>query len=245
MADRSAVVIGVGPPRGLGAAIARRFAREGFRVTMMGRSAEKLRASTDDLRAARRRRRGRRRRRHRRGAGARRGHARGSSRTRRSRRRSSTPAATGRGRSATWTREFLEEMWRVNALAGLFFAKAALDVMLPRKRGVADLHRCVGVASRAGDVRRLRLRRRRRCGRSRSRRRASSVRRASMSRTSSSTARSTATASTPSFRGSRPSAVPTACSIPDAIAENYWCLHCQPRSAWTHELDLRPWVETW
>ncbi len=32
---------------------------------------------------------------------------------------------------------------------------------------------------------------------------------------------------------------------PDAIAENYWRLHLQPRSAWTHELDLRPWIETW
>jgi short-subunit dehydrogenase len=30
---------------------------------------------------------------------------------------------------------------------------------------------------------------------------------------------------------------------PDAIAENYWMLHQQPRSAWTHELDLRPWME--
>lgn len=32
---------------------------------------------------------------------------------------------------------------------------------------------------------------------------------------------------------------------PDAIAENYWLLHRQPRSAWTHELDLRPWMEKW
>jgi NAD(P)-dependent dehydrogenase (short-subunit alcohol dehydrogenase family) len=32
---------------------------------------------------------------------------------------------------------------------------------------------------------------------------------------------------------------------PDAIAENYWMLHGQPRSAWTHELDLRPWMESW
>jgi NAD(P)-dependent dehydrogenase (short-subunit alcohol dehydrogenase family) len=30
---------------------------------------------------------------------------------------------------------------------------------------------------------------------------------------------------------------------PDAIADNYWLLHQQPRSAWTHELDLRPWTE--
>jgi len=32
---------------------------------------------------------------------------------------------------------------------------------------------------------------------------------------------------------------------PDAIAEAYWQLHGQQRSAWTHELDLRPWSETW
>ena len=30
---------------------------------------------------------------------------------------------------------------------------------------------------------------------------------------------------------------------PDAIAETYYQLHLQPRSAWTQELDLRPWVE--
>ena len=30
---------------------------------------------------------------------------------------------------------------------------------------------------------------------------------------------------------------------PDHIAENYWHLHRQPRDAWTHELDLRPWME--
>ena len=32
---------------------------------------------------------------------------------------------------------------------------------------------------------------------------------------------------------------------PEAIAENYWLLHRQSRSAWTHELDLRPWIENW
>jgi NAD(P)-dependent dehydrogenase (short-subunit alcohol dehydrogenase family) len=30
---------------------------------------------------------------------------------------------------------------------------------------------------------------------------------------------------------------------PAAIAEAYYQLHLQPRSAWTQELDLRPWVE--
>jgi short-subunit dehydrogenase len=31
---------------------------------------------------------------------------------------------------------------------------------------------------------------------------------------------------------------------PDHIAEAYWQLHAQPHDAWTHELDLRPWMET-
>jgi NAD(P)-dependent dehydrogenase (short-subunit alcohol dehydrogenase family) len=32
---------------------------------------------------------------------------------------------------------------------------------------------------------------------------------------------------------------------PDDIAENYWHLHKQKRSAWTFELDVRPWLEPW
>ncbi len=33
--------------------------------------------------------------------------------------------------------------------------------------------------------------------------------------------------------------------VPDHIADNYWHLHAQPRDSWTHELDLRPWSESW
>lgn len=32
---------------------------------------------------------------------------------------------------------------------------------------------------------------------------------------------------------------------PDDIADAYWMLHQQPRSTWTHELDLRPFSEAW
>lgn len=32
---------------------------------------------------------------------------------------------------------------------------------------------------------------------------------------------------------------------PEHIAENYWHISQQPRDAWTHELDLRPWIEKW
>ena len=31
---------------------------------------------------------------------------------------------------------------------------------------------------------------------------------------------------------------------PEHIADAYWTLHRQPRDTWTHELDLRPWMET-
>ncbi|CAG2133474.1 Gluconate 5-dehydrogenase [Cupriavidus campinensis] len=32
---------------------------------------------------------------------------------------------------------------------------------------------------------------------------------------------------------------------PEHIADTYWMLHQQPRDAWTHELDIRPWIEHW
>lgn len=32
---------------------------------------------------------------------------------------------------------------------------------------------------------------------------------------------------------------------PEHIAEIYWQLHSQPRDAWTHETEIRPWMEPW
>jgi NAD(P)-dependent dehydrogenase (short-subunit alcohol dehydrogenase family) len=32
---------------------------------------------------------------------------------------------------------------------------------------------------------------------------------------------------------------------PDHIADAYWAIHVQPRDAWTHETELRPWMEPW
>ena len=48
----SAIVIGVGAPAGLGAALCRRFAREGLHVFTAGRSREKLTAVTAEIEAA-------------------------------------------------------------------------------------------------------------------------------------------------------------------------------------------------
>lgn len=38
---------------------------------------------------------------------------------------------------------------------------------------------------------------------------------------------------------------PDALTDPASIANAYWALHQQTRDAWTFELDLRPYVETW
>lgn len=32
---------------------------------------------------------------------------------------------------------------------------------------------------------------------------------------------------------------------PAHIADHYWLLHNQPRDAWTHETEIRPWLEPW
>jgi NAD(P)-dependent dehydrogenase (short-subunit alcohol dehydrogenase family) len=41
----------------------------------------------------------------------------------------------------------------------------------------------------------------------------------------------------------RPEPTPDSFLDPDAIAQTYWSVVCQPRSAWTWEIELRPWVE--
>jgi NAD(P)-dependent dehydrogenase (short-subunit alcohol dehydrogenase family) len=48
----TAVVVGVGPTRGTGAAAARRFAREGLHVFLAGRTAERLEAVAKEIEAA-------------------------------------------------------------------------------------------------------------------------------------------------------------------------------------------------
>jgi NAD(P)-dependent dehydrogenase (short-subunit alcohol dehydrogenase family) len=49
LSQRTAVVVGVGAETGLGAGLARRFAREGLRVVVAGRTAERLRAAAASI----------------------------------------------------------------------------------------------------------------------------------------------------------------------------------------------------
>lgn len=243
MVDRSAIVLGVGPSRGLGAAIARRFAREGFRVTIMGRSREKLDAALGDLRAA--------------GADAEAivGDVTDEAAVRAAvaaAERSEAPLeAAIFNAGGNWPRafrdmdaEFLEGMWRVNALAGFFFAKAALDVMVPRGRGVMIFTGASGS-----------LRGKAMFG-------GFAQGKAALRALAQSAAREFGpqgihvahvivdgaidgdriNAFLPQLKQERGA---DGLLDPDAIAENYWSIFQQPRSAWTHELDLRPWVESW
>ncbi|HEX3709178.1 MAG TPA: SDR family NAD(P)-dependent oxidoreductase [Pseudolabrys sp.] len=46
-----------------------------------------------------------------------------------------------------------------------------------------------------------------------------------------------------SVRRENPSDKPDSLLDPDAIAETYLAVLNQPRSAWSHEIELRPWVE--
>ena len=244
MAQRSsAIVVGVGPPRGLGAAIARRFAREGFRVTIMGRSADKVAASLAELRAS--------------GADAESvvGDVTDEALIGRVVAAADRPDApldaAVFNAGGNWPRgfremdaEFLEGMWRVNALAGFFFAKAALDVMLPRQRGTLLFTGASGS-----------LRGKAMFG-------GFAQAKAALRALAQSAAREFGPQGIhvaqvivdgaidgdrintflPDLKASRP---PDGLLDPDAIAANYWWLHQQPRSAWTHELDVRPWAETW
>ena len=50
---------------------------------------------------------------------------------------------------------------------------------------------------------------------------------------------------TPRIRKMRPDTPEDNKISPDAIAEVYWQLHEQHRSAWAQEIDIRPFTEKW
>ena len=242
-AERSAIVAGVGASRGLGAAVARRFAREGFRISVIGRSAEKLGAAVKELRES--------------GAAVQSlvGDVTDEALVRRAVAEADAPDAPLEAAifnaGGNWPKAFLEMdaafldgMWRVNALAGFFFAKATLEAMLPRRRGTLLF---TGASAS--------LRGRAKFG-------GFAQAKAALRALAQSAAREFGpqgihvahvvvdgaidgdriNSFLPGLKAQRP---PDGLLDPDAIAENFWQLHCQTRSAWTHEIDVRPWVEPW
>jgi len=243
MAEGSAVILGVGPPRGLGAAIARRFATADFRVTIMGRSAEKVQTSLRALRDA--------------GAVAEAvvGDVTDENLVRRVVAQADTSDAPLEAAifnaGGNWPQgflamdgAFLEDMWRVNALAGFYFAKAAIEAMLPRGRGAliftgasASLRGRANFASFASAKAALRA-----LAQSAAREFGPQGIHVAHVIVDGAIDGDRVNTFLPQLKAQRGE---DGLLDPDAIAENYWQLYRQPRSAWTHELDLRPWVETW
>jgi NAD(P)-dependent dehydrogenase (short-subunit alcohol dehydrogenase family) len=240
---RSAVVVGVGAARGLGAAIARRFARAGFRVTVMGRSAEKLEGAAKELRES--------------GADVEMvvGDVTDEALVRRVVAGADRPDAPLEAAifnaGGNWPKafldmdaEFLDGMWRTNALAGFFFAKAALEAMLPRGRGVllftgasASLRgkaKFGGFAQAKAALRAIAQSAAREFGPQ-----GIHVAHVVVDGAIDGDRINTFLPQLKQQRGA------DGLLDPDAIAESFFALYEQPRSAWTHELDVRPWVESW
>lgn len=237
----TAVVIGVGARNGLGAALAARFAREGLKVVIVGRTAARLRLVADDIRAAG-----------------------GNAETivadiTQPDDVASLFASPGVGEtlelvvynagsnaripSLEITATDFERMWRQNALGGLLVGQQAIRAMRPRKKGTLIFTGATAsLRSRSPFV-------------------AFAAAKAALRAVAQGLAREFgpegihvahvvidgiisgdfAKQTFPEFVKTRGEG---GLLELDEIAETYWGLHRQGRSAWTHELDLRPFSET-
>jgi NAD(P)-dependent dehydrogenase (short-subunit alcohol dehydrogenase family) len=232
-------IAGVGASAGLGAAAARRFARAGLAVTLTGRNVERIRAVAAEIAAAGGR------------AHALPGDVSSAADVERL---AAAVQALGplhvavfnagnavRGTPLELTPEQFESTWRGSTYAGFLFARATLPQLLAS--GGGSLIFTGATASLRG--------------------RGPFVAFAAAKAGLRSVAQSVAREYGPQgvhvahvvidggidgerLRTSQRTAEAGVDSLlhPDAIAETYWQLHQQHRSAWTHELDLRPYKET-
>ena len=237
----SVLIVGVGAWRGVGAAVARRFAREGYPVAIAGRNADKLAATATELRAA----------------GAAVIEVVGDASLAEDARRF-VAAAQGLAPLAVAvhnagsnvpapflkvTEERFESHWREHTLGGFQTAQAVIPVLLQRGGGTLIFTGASGslrgkanfapfAAAKAG-LRAL----------------AQSLAREFGPQNihvghiviDGGIAGERLLSRMPNLLEERG---PDGMLDPDAIAEAYWALHTQQRSAWTQELDLRPWAET-
>lgn len=237
----TALVVGVGASAGIGAAVARRFAREGLVVFVMGRTRDRLDDVVVEIEQA--------------GGRARAivGDATSPEEVANafSACRAAGPIAAavfnaGGNRPRALIESdpaFFEEMWRVGCFAGHLFALEAVKEMAPESSGtVIFTGASASLRGRAGFE-------------------AFASAKAGLRAVAQSTAREYASKGLhiahvvidggvdgervntrfPDAKAQRPS---DGLLSLDAVAEAYWQLHVQHRSAWTHELDLRPWCET-
>jgi NAD(P)-dependent dehydrogenase (short-subunit alcohol dehydrogenase family) len=242
-AGKSALVVGVGHSEGVGAAVARRFAREGFDVTVLGRNEVKLATTLESLKAINP------------SARAEVGDVTDEGRIRElvgECDRSDAPLEVAVfNAGGNWPKayldmdaEFLTEMWKVNALGGFFFSKAAVERMLPRQRGTIIFTGASGsmrgkamFASFAQSKAALRA-----LAQSCAREFGPKGLHVAHVVIDGAVDGNRINTLLPDLKGKLGD---DGLLRPEDIAENYWHIHTQPRSAWTHELDVRPWAETW
>jgi NAD(P)-dependent dehydrogenase (short-subunit alcohol dehydrogenase family) len=239
-AQRTALIVGVGASQGLGAASARRFAREGLHVVIAGRTAEKLRQVAAELAAA--------------GGSVETVTGDGSVEADAAR---FVAAAEARGPLALvlhnagsnrrdsileLERADFEQLWREHCLGGFLTGREAARRMVPRGSGTILFTGASGsLRGKAGFA-------------------AFAAAKAGLRAVSQSMARELGPkgihvahvvidggiegarllARMPDLRQQRG---PDGLLNIAAIADTYWQLHLQQRSAWTQELDLRPWAE--
>ena len=240
-ADSSVLIVGVGAWQGLGAALARRFARGGHPVVIAGRNAEKLQATAAELQKS--------------GAGAASvtGDAAQAADARRfveAAERLAPLAVAIHNAGGMEPAPFMQvseerftRHWREHALGGFQLAQAALPRLLQHGGGSlfftgasASLRGKAKVAAFAaakGALRNL----------------AQSIAREYGPQNihvghiviDGGIAGERLLSRAPQLREQRGE---DGLLEPDAIAEAFWDLHHQQRSAWTLELDLRPWSES-
>jgi NAD(P)-dependent dehydrogenase (short-subunit alcohol dehydrogenase family) len=236
----AAWVVGVGASAGLGAALARRFAKGGLTVALTGRNEARLRSIEAEIAAA---------------GGQSRVLPADISIASEVTRASTAVREIGplraavfnagnmvRGTALDVTPEQFESTWRVSAYGGFLFVRATVPLLLDAGGGSLLLTGATASVRGGGPF----------------------IAFASAKSALRSVAQSTAREYGPQgihvahviidggidgerLRGGAPDRVAAAGQDgllqPDAIAETYWHLHQQPRNAWTHELDLRPFKE--
>jgi NAD(P)-dependent dehydrogenase (short-subunit alcohol dehydrogenase family) len=242
-------IAGVGASAGLGAAVARRFAKEGFAVALTGRTASRVKALADEIRAA--------------GGDAHAlpGDVADEASIKGIAARVSEigalhvavfNAASGvRAPSLDLTADQLEDALRVNVIGGFVFGQAALRALLDNGRDAEASHG-LGTLLFTGATAALR---------GRPPFAAFAAAKAALRSLSQSFAREFGPRGIhvahvvidggidgERLRQGAPQRVEQAGAdgllLPDAIAETYWQLHLQHRSAWTQEADLRPYRES-
>ena len=229
MQYQSALIVGAGS--GLSASVARAFAKAGMKIALAARSTDKL----DDVRQGDRRQDLQlRRRQTRRGGKAVRRPRQAPARPRTS--SSTTPAPARAGRSSSSIRPRCRTRSTVSAFAGFLVAQAAVKRMLPRGHGAVLFTGASasikGYAQSAPFA----------MGKFALRGLAQSMAR-ELAPQGIHVAHFVIDGGIKSARRPEPPDKPDSMLDPDAIAETYLHVLQQPRSAWTWEVELRPWVE--